>query len=220
MNTKDTYFLIGNKNPIPDWVVTVKQRPDLTFSFNGIDDPLISASPWPLLHSNQLPLSWAENNPGFPILLRDYSLQTGENKPWIYLPSLPHHPTPKTYRLRTPMKASVKRTLIILKLDQMKEAEATEAQFPEREFKYLFLDRPARFLTTDPKEFKKEHYCFQTTWLPDSVISLAFGEKETYTPYHLHSLHLGACLEQTPQNEKFKTGQSKQCWYGFWELCE
>lgn len=218
MNTSNTFHLIGNESTLPDWVVKLKQRPDLNYIFNQNEDLVITASPWPLLKSDQLPQDWLLKDPGFPILLRNFSVATADNRPWIFLPFIAGVTFQRLYLLRTAPKKSIKKTLVILRSSQAHLVELFLKRYPQREVRFIFLDRPYNYVPESALEFKKELYFYQSHWRPDSVLSPAFDEVDTYTPYHLHSLHLGAFLEDMACEEVTKPIASRKCWYGDWEL--
>ena len=218
MNTMTTFPLIGNKIELPQWVVQVKQRPDLFFSVSPEEDLLLSACPWPVLKSGHLPKSWLDSDPGFPVLLRDFAPEVAANRSWIFLPNLPEHHFERIFHLRTQPKKPVVRTLVFLKVEQHYLRHEVETLYPNRDLRFIYTDRESSYVPKNEKEFKKELFCYQVHWLPDSIISLNFDATDTLTPSHLHALHLGAYLENGFSEEIVLPARSRSTWYGEWQL--
>jgi hypothetical protein len=216
MFTKTSFLLSGNEQ-LPEWVVKVSQRPDLSFSFNEADSPFLMGAPWPIIASSQLPFAWLDKDPGFPVLLRDFSVEVAQNRSWIYLPAHPDALFERSYWFRSNKKLKIESSLIIFFSYQEQAAEEIASRYPERDFRFVMIDRSRSSETLRTNEFQRELYFYQTHWRPDSVFNLAFNKQESFSPWVLMALHQGAILENNYE-PKLTPHRMRKTWYGDWLL--
>lgn len=211
MNTRSLYPLIGDNSEKVPWVVTSSLRPDLAFPSQG-QNSFLSASHYPLLKEDQIPLKWLKQDPGFPILLIEPSML---EQNWIYHP---YEQTKNHFQLRQIPLNKVNQTLVVLE----ENATVDEIKF--------FLDTmpgSVNFIYRDRENFElinKQVYpifnsyffCFQSSWKPDLIIFQNKNMRKCLRPHILHALHLGGVIQTDYWNQP--PAHVKKLWYGAWEL--
>lgn len=213
---KNFYPLIGPEQVLEDWVVTLKDRPDLLFGTKDTD--YISASPRPILYFEQLPLRWLKSNPGFLVFLRQ-PLET-ELPPWIIPPKISSIQAPPYFTFEsTRSSLSPKRVLIINHhVTSLEKWENLESKYPGTDVRWINYSCQA---PPWPEHKKIEHrqFCYHPDWAPDVIYDLNYGQGDTISPVHLHSLHSGARLEVKPQFDEHLTPTKVfKMWYGTWKV--
>jgi hypothetical protein len=206
MSTKNLYPLIGDNTEKVPWVVTSNLRPDLAFPSHG-QNSFLSATSYPLLKEEQIPLKWLKHNPGFPILLIEPSQL---DQDWIYHP---YNQTKNHYQLRQNPPAKVEQTLVVL------EENATEDEIKSYGSKhFIYRDRDNFELINQHLYpiFNSYFFCFQSSWRPDLIVFQDPSKQKYLKPHIVHALHLGGVI-QTQYWQKTPT-QVKELWYGTWEL--
>lgn len=210
---KKSFHLIGNSE-VEDWVVLRKERPDLLFAMNEID--LISATPFPLIYFNQLPLRWIQQDPGFPILLRDYVQE--KLAPWIYNPHTQENQTGSFYDFVSKHDNRHHRVQVICHHQSPSESwEDITKLFPHAEIKWTsYAGAKVSWPEENRLDFRAGIYL---NWMPDLIYDLSFGEGDTLSPLHIYQLQGGATLQIKKVLTNILSPQlSKTTWYGTWNL--
>lgn len=207
MSTNSLFPLIGSEVEKVEWVITTKLRPDLAFPQDG-QNSFLSATQYPLLKAEHIPLKWLKSNPGFPLLLIEPS-DLDQN--WVYHP---YDRSKKHFQLRQRHLSHGSETLIVL------EENATSADLEAfgKDKKFIYRDRENFELmkNTDYQIFNSYLFCFQSSWRPHKILFQNSQYSKCLRPHIVHALHLGGVIdtlywEQAP-------AQVNELWYGQWEL--
>ncbi len=211
MNTRNLYPLIGDKAEKVDWVITTSLRPDLALPDNG-QNSFLSATHYPLLKKNQIPLKWLKTNPGFPILLIE---PADLDQDWIYHP---YDQTKNHYQLRQNQTRERLRTLVVLEENSTVEEIERYNELLTGDKRFIYRDRN-NFQILEDKTlplFNSYLFCFQSSWQPDHIVFQNPDRSKCLTPHIVHAIHLGGKIE-TGYWDQIPTFK-KELWYGTWEL--
>lgn len=216
MSNKILYPLIGDNTEKVEWVVTTKLRPDLSFPIEG-QNSFLSATHYPLLQKEQIPLKWLKKDPGFPILLID---PNDIQLDWIYHP---YDMNKNHYQLRQSPPKKTDRFLIVLEEDAtIEDIKLIEGQFKgDKKFIYRIRDNfeMMKKLTENSFPFQilnSYFFCFQSHWRPDLIVFQKPEFSKCIRPHIIHSIHLGGVIQTKYINET--PSLKNVMWYGTWEL--
>lgn len=217
-NIKNFYPLIGPEKVLENWVVKLKDRPDLIFGTDDLD--YISASPRPLLFFNQLPLKWLQSDPGFFIFLRaPIEIKLPH---WIIPPKISNNQRPPYYSFistREPKKIS--RVLVINHHETCLDSwESVGSKYTNADIRWISYSCAVPSWPVE-KNFDFRQFCYHPDWAPDVVSDINYGQGDTFSPVHLHALHCGARLDLSIQLcEPLVASTVFSTWYGTWNLFE
>ena len=210
MNTKNLYPLIGDKTEKIDWVITTSLRPDLALPSHG-QNSFLSATHYPLLKEEHIPLKWLKNDPGFPILL----IEPGKlDQDWIYHP---YDQTKNHYQLRQKRPVEIRHTLVVLEENaSAEEIKAFDKLSGTKRFIYRDRDNFEMLKSQAFPIFNSYLFCYQSSWKPDLIVFQNPSLAKCLRPHIVHAIHLGGVIETEYWNQK--PSQKKELWYGTWEL--
>ncbi len=210
MNTRNLYPLIGDKTERLNWLVTSSLRPDLAFSSHG-QNTFLSASHFPLLKPDHIPLKWLKADPGFPLLLIE---PADLKQDWIYHP---YDQTQNHFQLRQ-KSPSEKPQKILVVLEE--HATREDVDFFKRNLsgdkQFIYRDRENFQLMKELQILSSYLFCFQSAWIPELIYFQEPGMSKCLRPHILHAIHLGGVIKTGYWN-KTPTIEQK-LWYGTWEL--
>lgn len=211
MNTKNLYPLIGDNTEKVPWVVTTSLRPDLGFPSQG-QNSFVSATDYPLLKEEQIPLKWLKTNPGFPILLIEPSKL---DQDWIYHP---YDQTKNHFQLRQNPTSEVHQTLVVLEENAtLNDIKFFNDTLPGAKY-FIYRDRDNFEMINQQvyPVFNSYFFCFQSVWKPDLILFQDPSMKKCLRPHIVHALHLGGVIQTDYWNHT--PTYIKKLWYGSWEL--
>ena len=189
---KRYYDLTGSKIPLENWVLTYE---DIEPTYPMIDKvrDMVSATPWPILWSHQIPPRLLQTDPGFPILLRDDAREDLPN--WCHRPLLPNaKASAGKYLIHTPAKDHHQKVLFVFPERMEQRWEHLCTQFPASEHRWIFLGDDSSRKPSSENELSLSEIIHHGSYIPDLVVDLSFGIMDTYTILHLFCLQRGAQL--------------------------
>jgi hypothetical protein len=187
---KKYYTLIGTDRPLESWVITYE---DVNPHFPLIDNisDMISATPWPIIKFSQIPQRLLNEDPGFPILLRD--------DPEIPLPPWCHRPVlPSTtnysnkYLIATETAVMPQKVLFIISGVLTQSWETLCSLYPATEHKWIYLGASSQDNKPNfSNEISLTEIIHFNLYLPDLLVDLNFGILDTYTLLHIFCFQHG-----------------------------
>lgn len=219
---KNMYILTGNIKKNPDWCLTAAE---LTTHPQGRLSDILFQSPWPVLPTWAVPPRWIENDPGFPILLRD-GFQNRSWPSWFYPPAtkLNCEKYSRGFRFEPLLvgKSSSTFDLILVGHNEACSWQQILKKYGLGNEVYWIWNGPGQPLVSWPLKYLVNYHEVLHGRLskgPKRLIDCSFRISDTYTVLHLVCLQNGS---QLIHDESFKqVGQlidKRETFYGSWQI--
>lgn len=216
------YTLTGGDTQYP-WMLSLKELTDRQGDQSLIDRHYQSV--WPLLHSWAIPERWLKEDPGFPLLLRDGEM-ANKLPPWCLPPAVKNLNLSEgtlAYRLKvSSVPQRIQRTLILTNSMNNPSWEELELKFglgPDA--RWCWTGRIEDKIRSWPasREINYVHLTFlQSISIPNLVIDLSYGERDTFNLLHQYLLINGALFQLEVPILNGQVIKSRSTIYGQWEI--
>lgn len=210
---KKYYGLIGKEVEAEKWAITYEDVSPALPEFSHISQ-LISASSWPVLFYHQIPQRLLSVDPGFPVLMRERA--EGIHLPeWVHRPLLPDEAdfSSRYYISSADEDLSCGRRLLFLcSSSEVPDWDELLEKYPADQHGWLWLGKEEEKRPDYPI---LDHFSFSALvhfalFRPTRLIDLTFGQRDTYTPFHLYCLLRGVAFEPFALKSGLELRQAKE----------
>jgi len=205
---KNLYPLCGYEIKTPSWVQKMSEIPG-TLITKSLDH-IIGATPLPIRYEAQIPQRWLASDPGFYILLRNFSPNQQLDLPWIL------QPNQYQFRPKFPARTIESVCVILHHSDQFPTWEEIQNKFSGKTIIWTCYS-----MKTFPP-WPREHYLnmydalFHEGQIADSFYDLNYWQFDTLSPLHVHLLQNSSKMLNEPNecNKQVKYTKLRSTYYG------